>query len=61
MTTSLANKIETWEEFEELVRASSSHLPQDYQKRIEFELYELNKQGLNGLWQEYVATDAKFD
>jgi len=61
MTTSLANKIETWAEFEELVRTSSSHLPQDYQKRIEFELYELNKQGLNGLWLEYIATDAKFD
>lgn len=61
MSTTLQKKIETWDEFEASVREASVHLPEQYQKRIEFELYELNKQGLNGLWIEYVNTEAKFD
>jgi len=61
MSTTLLNKIETWEEFEESVKQAADHLPEQYKDRVEFELYELNKQGLNGLWIEYLNTEAKFD
>lgn len=61
MNTMLQNKIETWEDFADIVRQSSAHLPDQYRDRIEFELYELNKQGLNGLWVEYYNNSAKFD
>ncbi len=54
-------KIEIWQQFKDTVIAKSENLSEQHRTRIEFELYELNKQGLNGLWIEYYNSNAKFD
>ena len=58
---SVLTKIETWNDFCVLSRERSNHLPDVYKKRLEFELFEVNKQGLNTIWIDYYNNQSKFD
>lgn len=53
-------KIETWDDFCALARSRSDHLPWQYKDRLEFELFEANKQGLNAVWIDYYNNQSKF-
>lgn len=60
MNTKELISVENWSDFCSVVRNRSNHLPDQYKKRIEFELFEANKQGLNGLWIDYYKDQVKF-
>ena len=57
---SVLTRIETWDDFVNLVHSKSDHLPDIYKSRIKFELFEANKQGLNAYWIENYNIGSKF-
>ena len=61
MNTEKLTKIDSWNDFCVLARSLSDHLPEEYKKRLELELFEANKQGLNSIWIDYYNENCKFD